>query len=47
MFSCICNLQIRNDTLYKAFTLGLRLLLLLQLLPLGVKMGFEFGKTNK
>lgn len=46
MFSCICNLLIRNDTLYKAFTLGLRLLLL-QLLLLGVKMGFEFGKTNK
>lgn len=50
MFSCICNLPIGNDTLYKAFTLGLRsslLLLLLQLLLLAVKTGFEFGKTNK
>lgn len=41
------NYQLPGITLYKAFTLGMRLILLLQLLLLGGKVGFEFGKTKK
>lgn len=40
MFSCICNLPIRNDTLYKAFTLGLEVVVVVAVVAVGCEDGF-------